>query len=149
MLKIGDKAPEFELKDSNGQTVKLKDFLGKKIVLYFYPKDDTPGCTLEACSFRDNYSEYTKRKIAVLGISKDNEKSHKKFMEKYQLPFTLLIDDKDVSEKYDSFGKKKFMGREYMGILRKTFLIDEKGKIINIIDEVNTKTHGKDVLKLF
>ena len=147
MVKIGDKAPDFELKDSDGNIVKLSDFKGKKVVLYFYPKDNTPGCTLEACSFRDNYSKYKKNNIIILGISKDNEKSHTKFIEKYNLPFTLLVDDDKVCEKYGAFGRKKFMGKEYNGILRKTFIIGENGNIQETIEEVNTKTHGEDLLK--
>jgi len=149
MVKEGDKAIDFELKDSDGNIIKLSDFKGKDVILYFYPKDDTPGCTLEACSFRDEFSEYKNKGIIVLGISKDNEKSHKKFIEKHKLPFTLLVDDDKTAEKYDSYGKKKFMGREYYGIIRKTFIIGKDGKIKKIIDNVNTKTHAKDILEMF
>src|SRR3989344_6999554 len=109
MLKIGDKAPDFSLKDTDGNPVKLSDFKGKNLVLYFYPKDNTPGCTMEACSFRDNFSDYKKKGIIVFGVSKDDEKSHKKFIDKYKLPFTLLCDTTgEVCKKYDSYGKKKF-----------------------------------------
>ena len=150
MLKVNDKAPDFNLKDTNCKNVSLSDFKGKNIVLYFYPRDNTPGCTAEACSFRDNFAEYKKKGIVVLGISKDNEKSHQNFTAKYHLPFTLLVDeDVSVCKKYDSFGRKKFMGREYDGIFRKTFLIDKEGKIKHIFEKVETKTHGSDVLKLF
>ena len=150
MIKTGSKAPNFSLKDTDGNTVKLSDFEGKNIVLYFYPKDNTPGCTAEACSFKDNFSYYKKKDIFILGISKDDQKSHKKFVDKYNLPFTLLCDeDLEVCKKYGVWGKKKLYGREYDGILRKTFLIDKNGKIRNIIDKVSCETHGMDVLKLF
>ena len=150
MLKIGDKAPDFSLKDTDGNPVKLSDFKGKNLVLYFYPKDNTPGCTMEACSFRDNFSDYKKKGIIVFGVSKDDEKSHKKFIDKYKLPFTLLCDTTgEVCKKYDSYGKKKFMGREFIGILRKTFLIGKDGKIKQIIDKVSCNTHGQDVLEMF
>jgi peroxiredoxin Q/BCP len=147
MLKISDKAPDFELKDTNGDLVKLSDFKGKYVVLYFYPKDDTPGCTAEACSIRDNFSELKKKGVIILGVSKDDEKSHKKFTEKYQLPFQLLSDpEAEVCTKYNCYGKKKFMGREYIGIIRKTFLIDKQGKIKHIFEKVDTKNHAKEIL---
>ena len=150
MMKIGDKARDFSLKDTDGNIVKLSDFKEKNIVLYFYPKDNTPGCTAEACSFRDNFSEYKKNGILILGISKDDQKAHKKFVDNYKLPFILLCDiDLEVCKKYGVWGKKKLYGREYEGILRKTFLIGKNGKIINIIDKVNCNTHGGDVLNLF
>lgn len=150
MVKIGDKALDFSLKNTDGNTVKLSDFKGKNIILYFYPKDNTPGCTAEACSIRDIFNEYKNKGIIVLGISKDNQKSHRSFIDNYKLPFTLLCDiTGEVCKKYDSWGKKKLYGKEYEGVLRKTFLIDKKGKIFNIIDKVNCKTHGDDVLKLF
>ena len=150
MLIEGEKAPQFELKDSTGKTVKLSDYKGKDVVIYFYPKDDTPGCTAEACSIRDNYNSYIKKGIVVLGISPDDEKKHTKFREKYNLPFTLLADtDKKVLKLYGVWGKKKFMGREYEGVIRTTFLIDKNQNIKEIISKVECKTHGKDLLKKY
>lgn len=148
MLKTGDKAPYFEGKDQNGNTLKLTDFTGKKLVLYFYPKDSTPGCTAEACDLRDNYNRFLAQGYAVVGVSKDPEKSHQKFIEKYNLPFPLIADtDTKITQAYDSWGLKKFMGREYMGTLRKTFIINEKGIIEEIIDKVNTSDHTAQILK--
>lgn len=148
MLKINDKAPEFTLSDSENKIHKLKDYKGKKVLLYFYPKDNTPGCTAQACSLRDAYDELKSKGVVVLGVSKDNFKSHKNFAEKYNLNFPILSDETlEVIKAYDIWQLKKFMGREYMGIVRKSFLIDEKGKIIKIYEKVNTKTHGEDVLK--
>lgn len=148
MLKTGDKAPYFEGKDQNGNTLKLTDFTGKKLVLYFYPKDSTPGCTAEACDLRDNYNRFLAQGYAVVGVSKDSEKSHQKFIEKYNLPFPLIADtDTTITQAYDSWGLKKFMGREYMGTLRKTFIINEKGIIEEIIDKVNTSDHTAQILK--
>src|SRR5882672_8249350 len=150
MLKEGSAAPAFTTKDAEGRTVQLKDFRGQKIVLYFYPKDDTPGCTKEACSFRDAFANFQERGIKVLGVSINNEASHKKFAQKYQLPFTLLTDtDHSISETYDSYGEKKFMGRTYMGIKRNTFLIDEKGKIKRIFEKVKPEEHAAEVLQAF
>ncbi len=150
MLAVGDDAPEFSLKDSHGTFVSLRSFKGKNVVLYFYPKDDTPGCTAEACSFRDNFSVYTKKGIVVLGISMDEHKSHQKFIEKYKLPFTLLCDPLgDVCLLYDAYGKKKTFGIGYKGILRKTFLIDKAGKIKYIFDKVKCEEHAREVLKIF
>jgi peroxiredoxin Q/BCP len=150
MLKEGDKAPAFNAKDQDGKTVKLADFKGKRLVLYFYPKDDTPGCTKEACSFRDADAVYAKKGIKVLGVSIDNEKSHQKFISKYQLPFDLLADtDKKIVEAYGVWGEKSMYGRKYMGTLRKTFLIDEKGKILKIFDKVNVAEHADEVLAAF
>ncbi len=150
MIKVADRALDFILKDTNGNIVKLSNFKGKNLVLYFYPKDDTPGCTAEACSFRDLFSEYKKKGIIVLGISKDDEKSHKKFVEKYKLPFTLLCDaDKKVQLLYNVWGKKKFMGREFDGTLRTTFLIDKNFKIKAIINKIKCETHAGDVIKMF
>ena len=150
MLKEGSTAPAFKTTDGAGQTVQLKDFRGQKVVLYFYPKDDTPGCTKEACSFRDAFSEFKKRGIKVLGVSINNEASHKKFAAKYSLPFTLLTDtDHSISESYDSYGEKKFMGRTYMGVKRNTFLIDEKGKIKRVFEKVKPEEHAEEVLKAF
>ena len=133
-LKVGDKAPEFKLKDSFEKEVSLNDFKGKKIILYFYPKDNTPGCTKEACNFKENWNLFQKNNIVVIGISKDNAASHQKFIEKFNLPFILLTDPEPfkVSSNYDSYGLKKFMGKEYMGMLRNTFLIDNDGKIEKI-----------------
>ena len=132
----------------NGNTLKLTDFTGKKLVLYFYPKDSTPGCTAEACDLRDNYNRFLTQGYAVVGVSKDSEKSHQKFIEKYNLPFPLIADtDTTITQAYDSWGLKKFMGREYMGTLRKTFIINEKGIIEEIIDKVNTSDHTAQILK--
>ena len=150
MLKEGSTAPAFNTKDAEGRSVQLKDFRGQKVVLYFYPKDDTPGCTKEACSFRDAFADFKKRGINVLGISINNEASHKKFAQKYKLPFTLLTDtDHAISERYESYGEKKFMGRTYMGIKRNTFLIDEKGKIKRIFEKVKPEEHAAEVLEAF
>jgi peroxiredoxin Q/BCP len=150
MLKEGSAAPAFNTKDANGETVSLKDLRGQKVVLYFYPKDDTPGCTKEACSFRDAFSQYKKKGIAVLGVSPDSEASHQKFVTKYKLPFTLLADtDRSIAEAYGVWGEKKFMGRTYMGVHRTTFLIDEKGKIKKIFAKVKPEDHASEVLQAF
>ncbi|HZE63391.1 MAG TPA: thioredoxin-dependent thiol peroxidase [Pyrinomonadaceae bacterium] len=150
MLKEGTVAPDFTVKDENGETVKLKDLRGQKVVLYFYPKDDTPGCTKEACAFRDAFADYKKRNIKILGVSLDSEASHKKFAIKYKLPFTLLADtDHAVSDAYGVYGQKKFMGRSYMGVNRMTFLIDEKGKIKKVFEKVKPEDHAQEVLKAF
>jgi peroxiredoxin Q/BCP len=146
-LSTGDKAPDFSAKDQNGNTVSLSDFKGKKVVLYFYPKDNTPGCTKEACNFRDNYALLKKKGYVVLGVSVDSEKSHQKFIEKFELPFTLISDaDKQLVTAYGVWGKKKFMGREYMGTARVTFVIDEKGIIEKVIDKVETTDSTAQVL---
>jgi len=146
-LKIGDKAPVFTAKNQQGDSVSLSDFSGKKVILYFYPKDMTPGCTAESCNLRDNYTLLQKEGFEVLGVSADDEKKHQKFIDKYELPFTLLADtDKKVCEAYGVWGLKKFMGREYMGINRVTFVIDEKGTIIHIINKVKTKAHAEQIL---
>lgn len=146
-LKIGDKAPNFELPDQRSASQKLTDFLGKKVLIYFYPRDFTPGCTKEACSIRDAYSNFKKLDTEVLGISKDTIGSHKKFADKYDLPFTLLADpDKKVLEKYGVWQEKKFLGKSYMGIARMSFLIDEKGRIIKIYKKVNPLFHVQEVL---
>jgi len=138
MLKEGDKAPPFTAKDQDGNTVKLSALKGSRVVLYFYPKDDTPGCTKEACSFRDADDVYRKKGIKVYGISTDSEKSHQKFISKFQLPFDLLADtEKEIVEKYGVWGEKSMYGKKYMGTIRKTFLIDEKGKIVKLFDKVN------------
>ena len=147
MLKQGDKAPDFELNDGEGKTIKLSSFKGKEVVLYFYPKDNTPGCTAEACSFRDSFAEYKKKEVVVLGISVDSVESHKKFAEKYYLPFQLLSDeDAKVCKAYGVWGKKNFAGKEYDGIFRTTFLIDKKGIIKEVISEIKCETHAEDVL---
>ncbi|MGH9914046.1 MAG: thioredoxin-dependent thiol peroxidase [Pyrinomonadaceae bacterium] len=130
MLKEGDPSPAFKATDMEGNMLSLKDLKGSKVALYFYPKDDTPGCTKEACSFRDSYSIFKKSGIKVIGVSLDSEKSHQKFSAKYNLPFTLLSDpDHSVADLFDVYGEKQFMGKTYMGVSRSTFLIDEKGKI--------------------
>ena len=150
MLKEGNAAPAFTANNANGETVRLKDLRGQKVVLYFYPKDDTPGCTKEACSFRDAFSVFKKRGIEVLGVSVDSEASHKKFAAKYDLPFTLLADpDHKIADAYGVYGEKKFMGRTYMGVKRMTFLINEKGKIQKIYEKVKPEEHAKDVLEAF
>jgi peroxiredoxin Q/BCP len=149
-LKEGQKAPDFTVRDGEGQTVRLKGLRGKKVVLYFYPKDDTPGCTKEACSFRDSFAKFKKRGIEVLGVSLDSEVKHKNFARKYDLPFRLLADtDRAISEGFGTYGEKKFMGRTYMGINRMTFLIDEKGKIKKIFTKVKPEDHAAEVLAAF
>ena len=150
MKKEGTIAPLFSTTDADGQALRLKDLRGQKVVLYFYPKDDTPGCTREACSFRDSFSEFEKRGIKVLGISPDSEKSHKKFATKFDLPFTLLADkDHAIADAYGVYGEKKFMGRTYMGVMRTTFLIDEKGKIKKVFEKVKPDEHAQEVLEAF
>ena len=150
MRKEGTVAPNFAANDANGETVRLKDLRGQKVVLYFYPKDDTPGCTKEACSFRDAFTDLKKRGIKVLGVSVDSEASHKKFTAKYKLPFTLLADpDHSIADAYGVYGEKKFMGRTYMGVKRITFLIDEKGKIKKVFEKVKPEEHAREVLDAF
>lgn len=147
-LEVGKKAPDFEVKDQNGKMVKLSDFKGKKVVLYFYPKDNTPGCTAQACNLRDNYEALQKAGYAVLGVSSDSEKSHQKFIEKQNLPFTLLADeDLKVHEAYGTWVEKSMYGRKYMGTARTTFIIDENGNLSEIIEKVNTKEHTNQILK--
>jgi len=147
-LEIGDKAPLFSAFNQDNKMVNLTDFSGKKIVIYFYPKDDTPGCTAEACNIRDNYHSFIKRGYVVLGVSVDSVKSHKKFTEKYQLPFDLLADtEKSIVESYGVWGEKKMYGRSYFGTKRETFIIDEKGFIEDIIRQVDTKNHTSQILK--
>ena len=148
MLKIGDKAPDFTLLDQNGKAHKLSDYQKQFVLLYFYPKDDTPGCTKEACNFRDNFSEFKKLNTVIFGISTDPVKSHGKFVSKYNLPFDLLSDEKkEVVTSYFSFGKKKFMGREYEGTLRNSFLIDKSGSILKIYENVKPDNHFEEVLE--
>jgi len=150
MVKEGEAAPDFEARDAEGNTVKLSDLRGQKVVLYFYPKDDTPGCTKEACSFRDSFSEFERRGIKVLGVSLDDERSHQKFADKYKLPFTLLADtDHAVADRYGVYGEKQFAGKKYMGVERKTFLIDERGRILRVFDKVNVEQHAGEVLDAF
>jgi peroxiredoxin Q/BCP len=148
-LQIGDAAPAFSLPDQTGNTVNLADFRGQRVVIYFYPKDDTPGCTKEACNFRDQWSAFEQHGIAVLGISKDGAASHAKFINKYTLPFTLLSDAEPcpVAESYGSYGLKKFMGREYMGMMRHTFVVDGEGKIEKAYWKVKADTMADDILK--
>ena len=147
-LNVGDIAPDFAVNDQSGRQVKLSDFKGKKVVLYFYPKDNTPGCTAEACNLRDNYQALMRAGYVVLGVSKDDEKSHQKFIDKFELPFPLLADtEKDIHEKYGTWVEKSMYGRKYMGSARVTFLIDENGKIEEIIEKVKTKDHTAQILK--
>ena len=147
MLKTGQKAPLFSLPDQEGKTHSLADYQGKWVLIYFYPKDDTPGCTKEACAIRDAWPNFKKLKCVVLGVSADAPKSHAKFIEKYQLPFTLLSDEsKEMLKKYDVWQKKKFMGREYMGIKRSSFLINSDGVIAKIYPDVKPELHAEEVL---
>ncbi len=142
-LKPGDKAPDFKGKDQNGNPIGLADFKGSRLVLYFYPKDNTPGCTAQACNLRDNYKMLLKQGYKVVGVSADNEKSHVKFIEKYELPFPLIADtEKEILKAFGVWGPKKFMGREFDGIHRTTFIIDEKGVISEVIEKVDTKNHA-------
>lgn len=146
-LKIGDIAPDINAADQNGNPVKLADLRGSKVILYFYPKDDTPGCTAEACSLRDGYSELLGKGYKIIGVSADDSKSHKKFADKYHLPFPLIPDtSKEIIQAYGVWGRKKFMGREYDGIIRTTFVIGEDGKILKVIDDVKTKNHSDQIL---
>jgi peroxiredoxin Q/BCP len=148
-LKINDKAPAFTLLSTEGKEISLHDFKGKKIVLYFYPKDDTPGCTKEACSFRDNIARVKKKGVVVFGISADGVKSHQKFTEKYDLNFPLLSDEsKEVIKAYGVWKKKSFMGKSYMGIERATFIIDEQGKIIHIFPKIKVEGHVDEILRV-
>jgi peroxiredoxin Q/BCP len=147
VLTAGSKAPDFKLNDQAGQTHQLADYLGKTIVVYFYPKDDTTGCTKEACSFRDSYADFKAAGVPVIGISPDSEKSHTKFIDKYELPFTLLSDpDHKVCEAYGVWGLKKFMGREYEGVFRTTFIIGPEGEIKHVFEKVKPTDHSREVL---
>ena len=147
-LKIGDTAPDIEAIDNNGNKVTLKSFSGKKVILYFYPKDNTPGCTMESCNLRDNYENLKEQGYEVIGVSADNEKTHQKFISRFKLPFKLIADtDKKVLNDYGVWGEKKFMGRTYQGIHRITFVISEDGVIENIITKVKTKDHSKQILE--
>lgn len=148
-LKAGDKAPEFTANDQNGKPVSLSDFKGKTVILYFYPKDNTPTCTVEACDFRDNYQSLLGKGYQVIGVSADDEKSHKKFEKKFNLPFPLIADtDMKIVNAYGVWGDKVLFGREYQGILRTTFVIDAEGKIAHIIDKVTSATASQQVLDL-
>jgi len=147
MLKIGDQAPDFQAITQTGKLVNLKTFKGKKLALYFYPKDNTPGCTAEACSLRDNYQIIRNQGVEILGVSPDNEASHQKFSDKYVLPFDLIPDiEKKIIRDYGVWGKKKLYGKEYEGLIRTTFLIDEEGIIEHIFTKVNTKDHAQQIL---
>ena len=146
-LKVGDQAPDFSLPNESNQTISLSDYKGKKLVIYFYPKDDTPGCTAQACSLRDRYADLKKAGYEVLGVSIDPEASHRKFIAKYDLPFSLAADtNKKIVEAYGVWAEKSMYGRKYMGTLRQTFLIDENGFITSILDKVDTKNHAQQVL---
>jgi thioredoxin-dependent peroxiredoxin len=148
LLSVGDKAPAFQTTDQDGQPVALSDYKGKKVVLYFYPKDDTPGCTKEACNFRDAWPRLRRKKVQVLGVSVDDEKSHRKFADKFSLPFTLLADtDKKIVNDYGVWGEKSLYGRKYMGTNRVTYLIDEKGKIAAVWPKVKVDDHVDEVLE--
>jgi peroxiredoxin Q/BCP len=148
-LKAGDKAPDFTAKDQNGKTVSLANFKGKTVILYFYPKDDTPGCTAEACDFRDNYQSLVGKGYEVIGVSTDDEKSHKKFETKYSLPFPLIADtDHSIVDAYSVWGEKSMYGKKFMGTIRTTFIIDGDGIIKQVIDKVDTKAASQQVLDL-
>lgn len=150
VLKVGQPAPDFELPDQSGEIHRLKDYRGRWVLVYFYPKDDTPGCTTEACAIRDKFLDFKKLKIQVFGVSADSVASHKKFIEKFDLSFTLLADiNKEIIKKYGVWGKKKFMGREYDGIMRQSFLIDPQGAIAKIYDQVKPAIHAEEVLQNF
>ena len=148
MLKIGDKMPDFQVQDQDGKTVSSKDLLGKKTIIYFYPKDNTSGCTAEACSLRDNHEALIARGYNVIGVSKDSANSHKKFIEKYSLPFTLLADTStQMLQAFGAWGEKKMYGKTVMGTLRRTFIFDENGILTEIIEKVDTKNHAQQILK--
>ena len=146
-LNVGDRAPEFSLPDTYGNVLTLSSLKGKRVVLYFYPRDNTPGCTKEACGFRDNYAQFQAKNTLILGVSTDTAKSHLKFVEKFELPFPLLCDvDAQVATAYESYGKKKMMGKEYLGVFRNTFVIDAEGKIEKIYLAVKADLHPAQVL---
>lgn len=149
-LSVGDKAPNFSLQNEEGETQTLADFKGKKLILYFYPKDNTPGCTNEACNFKDNYESLKADGFEVLGVSPDSARKHQNFIKKFDLPFSLLVDDEhQMMKDYGVWGLKKFMGREYEGVLRTTFVIDEKGVIEQIIEKVKTKQATEQIRELY
>jgi len=146
-LKLGDKAPFFEGVNQNGDKISLTDFTGKKLILYFYPKDNTPGCTAESCNLNDNYKMWLKKGFEVVGVSPDSEKAHLKFIDKFDLKFNLISDtEKEILQAYNAWGEKKLYGRVYMGVLRKTFIIDEKGVIVEIFEKVKTKDHTNQII---
>jgi peroxiredoxin Q/BCP len=146
-LKVGDKAPDFNITDQNGKVHNITDYKGKKVILYFYPKDLTPGCTVQSCDLKDNYETLKKDGFEVIGVSADDEKKHQRFIAKHKLPFNLLADtNREVLHKYGVWGEKKFMGRTYNGIHRTTFIIDENGIIVQIINKVKTKNHTQQIL---
>ncbi|NJN20404.1 MAG: thioredoxin-dependent thiol peroxidase [Leptolyngbya sp. RL_3_1] len=146
-LEVGDMAPDFDLPDAEGNRVKLADFKGKRVVLYFYPRDNTPGCTKEACGFRDAYADYQDKAVVVLGVSADDAKAHTKFVTKHNLPFPLLVDEGGkVAAQYGSYGLKKFMGKEFMGVFRHTFMIGPDGTLEKIYRKVKPEPHAQDVL---
>ena len=148
MIKIGEKMPDFEVVDQDGKTVKSQDLLGKKTIIYFYPKDNTSGCTAEACNLRDNYEAMVTKGYNVIGVSKDSAKSHKNFAEKYDLPFTLLADTStEMIQSFGAWGEKTLYGKKYMGTLRTTFIFDEKGILTEIIEKVDTSNHAAQILK--
>lgn len=149
-LKVGDQAPSFTAIDQNENEVKLDDFKGKRVVIYFYPRDNTPGCTAQACNIRDNYSEIQKEGIVILGVSADTARKHQNFINKFELPFPLLADvDKELLNLYGVWGEKKFMGNVYDGIHRTTFVMDEDHKIIGIIEKPKTKDHTREILEVY
>jgi thioredoxin-dependent peroxiredoxin len=150
MIEENEIAPDFTTTNQTGEPIKLSDYRGKRVVLYFYPKDDTPGCTKEACSFRDADDVYAKKNIKVFGVSTDSEKSHQKFISKYNLPFDLLADtDKEIVNAYGVYGEKSMYGKKYTGINRTTFLIDEHGKIVKVFKKINVSEHASEVLEAF
>lgn len=148
-LKVGDKAPNFKGIDEKGESIQLSDFAGKMLILYFYPKDNTPGCTMQACNLRDNYEGLLEKGFSVVGVSADTEKKHLGFIDKYKLPFPLIADtEKEIINQYGCWGRKKFMGKEYDGILRTTFIIDGEGIIMSVIDKVKTKYQTEQILEI-
>lgn len=149
-LKVGDQAPTFSIKNEHGNLVNLSDYTGKKVVIYFYPKDNTPGCTAQACNIRDNYKTILDENIVILGVSADDETKHQKFIAKFDLPFSLIADtEKELLNLYGVWGEKKFMGRIYDGIHRTTFLLDEGHKIVGIIEKPKTKDHAREILDIY
>lgn len=147
-LKVGDKAPDFQGVNQNGEEIGLKDFAGKKLILYFYPKDNTPGCTAESCNLNDNYQAWLKKGFDVVGVSPDSEKSHLKFIDKFGFKFNLIADtEKEMLQAYDVWGEKSMYGRKYMGVFRTTFVIDEKGTIEEVFEKVKTKDHTNQIIE--